>query len=231
MAYPTLAEAKAFILNTTGVAATLDDAVITLALEAFITALETDTGISFVPISETRRFDGNENHRLFVDPFISLTSLEVEQFDGTLIDIDLTHLVTPKFAQRPYTEIHFRQNHGASGYPIYLGTSPYYANFPSGNSNILVTASWGWGLLVPSDVQMAMFLYLLTLQNSLKPSAIAQLTAITVKEVEETDRRKAFQLIAPEKFLPRYLTWTSIIKRYSVGKGIKARRARRIMIQ
>jgi len=227
MAYPTTAELKSFIETSTGKPSNLSDAIITLGRDAFISALELDCGVNFEPINEVRRFSGHNATRLFVDPYVTLKTIQLELRDASLIDIDLDWVIQYRKSNRCKHEIHFRNF--TAGFPAYVPYIGRFAVFPIGNSNIVIDASWGWGAEVPADIVLALNLYALMLNNQLGLDSIKNLQPYTVKEVEEVDRRIAFGMISPEKFLPKHITMASLKQRYGGIKRVGTDNKRRVL--
>ena len=84
---------------------------------------------NLVPVIEAREFDGLAKQTQVIDPFISITDLEL---DGTALTQDTdfhiigAHINTPHWADGPYTRI--RKESG---------------DWPLDNGNIAITAPWG----------------------------------------------------------------------------------------
>lgn len=230
MAYPTVEEIKTFILESTGVTATLDDSIIELSIDAFVHSLELAVGMSFVPVTEERRFDGMGGQRLIVDPYRTITSIEFDVVSGTPYTVDLADLIFVERVMRPKMEIQFK--HGfLTGIANGILLQTRFTAFPSGNSNVIINGEWGWFDDVPADIVFALKMYSLVLQNQLKPDFIDQLKPFTVKEVEETDRRMVFQLLSPDKFLPKHITWSALVNRYSsIRRAKKATFSRKMIV-
>lgn len=102
------------------------------------------TGRQFVPVTETRLFDGTGYRELMVDDIVPGTALTVSVFDSALSNVALKEPVRGK----GHNVLSLSPGDYWAG-----GLGPY--GFTRGSQNVAVAATWGFAALVPDDVYEA----------------------------------------------------------------------------
>lgn len=118
-------------------------------LDAVITNFKNRTHRTFVPVSETRYFDGNNSGMIEVDDFVTLSTVELVGWYGITNALTLSNYAAVERSGYPINRIQ-----------IYKGSIPslpsmWIDRFPAGRSNVKITALWGFASTVPDDVWQA----------------------------------------------------------------------------
>jgi hypothetical protein len=108
------------------------------------------TGRRFVPITETRIYDGSGHSSLLVDDMVPGSALSVTAFSLPLLNV----IISNDFDGLGHNTIVRPTYIGAGApYPVFYTGRAYV--FPRGVQNIAVTTTWGFAATAPADVYEA----------------------------------------------------------------------------
>ncbi len=113
-------------------------------LDAVTAEVTKRTHRTFVPVTETRYFDGSGTGVQEVDEIVTLTSVAVMGWvSGSPLTLDNVYLRQDK--TYPHTLIEITQG-------ILPAAVLYFDAFPAGRQNIKVVGSWGYAATIPADL-------------------------------------------------------------------------------
>jgi len=95
----------------------------------------------------TRYFDGNGLREINVDEFVSLTSVEILESNGSDVEWTLTSGWDNDYIAYPYNEV--------PQYRLVLTANSQVGAWFSGAKRIKITAVWGYSSTVPKDIELA----------------------------------------------------------------------------
>lgn len=136
------------LLTSSGIVPTLTvgDDLAQLRIDAAVKTLSQKTGRRFLPVTESKNFDGSGSGLLTVDEFIygSITSITLYTLPAysTINVIGYCEVIRDEF---PCTQIQILQGPANVLYG-------WFSNWPQGRSNIEIAATWGYGTTIPEDV-------------------------------------------------------------------------------
>lgn len=182
--YTTLATLKASL----GITDTTDDNALIDAIVAASRAIDAYTGTTFYPITEARTFDPDSPSDVWVDPFVTATSLVVKTgTDGTYP----TTVDSSKVIPWPYNAV----KHGRAWCRLIIAN----ASLPCGFywPTVQVTAAWGHAS-APADVAEACRIKAAALfRRKDSPEGIAGSSEFGVVRISKTEDPDVARLLAP----------------------------------
>jgi hypothetical protein len=115
-------------------------------IDAVLATVNRVTRRTWIPVTETRFFDGSGVGVQELDEFISITAAGI-LYGVNSTAVDLTGAVVVEAeAGLPNTRIALSR----TALPGWVGA--WFDRFPAGRRNISVTASWGYGSTIPADL-------------------------------------------------------------------------------
>lgn len=195
-------------------------AYITTKIDAIVENFSNRTHRNFIPVQETRYFNGNGRGELEIDDIVTLTSVDIVGWFNITpgLNLDNVHLV-----ERP-------------GYPknriqVYQGSVPglyhmWVDRFPIGRDNIKVVATWGFSSTIPHDVW-----------DAIRLQAAGQIinesnykSAGFLIKWQEADVTEVRNYMDPFKYFHLPYTYNGIIKLYKKPSGTVFRRQEKQLI-
>lgn len=106
--------------------------------------IEWYTGREFEDVEETRYFDGPGGTILYVDDYVSITTFQTLEIDGSTIQE--TYVATDYF-EYPLNK--------SPKFIVKLSPDGNQGAFPRGKKRIKIAAVWGYASSVPEDIKLA----------------------------------------------------------------------------
>lgn len=211
-AWPTFSDVTATISAAGGTVSTaFTTAYVQEVLDAVVQTVNMETKREFIPVTETRKFNGSDTGELVIDDFIAVTSVQILTNPGMIFGITVNNWGVMDKALYPNNRLY-----------IVTGTMPaitplYLERWPKGRNNIVVSATWGYGPYIPDDIWAAVKFQVAAtlLSHSLyDPSGYL----IKVAEADVTEVRN---LMHPTEFVglsggdkSNHMSFRNIIKKY-----------------
>ena len=108
--------------------------------------IEKYTGVMFEQeAAATRYFDGNGLSEIFIDDFLSITSIDILETDGSVLQ-SLTEGEDDDYITYPYNT--------TPKYKLILVTSASIGNFPKRSKCVKITGTWNYSTTVPADIEL-----------------------------------------------------------------------------
>ena len=98
-------------------------------------------------VDSIKYYDGNGSKYIIIDNFITLSTIEILEYNGSDVAYTLTEGKGNDFVVVPYNE--------DSKYKLILEPSAQVGSWLSGNKRIKLTADWGYSSTVPKDIELA----------------------------------------------------------------------------
>jgi len=118
------------------------------------------TGFVTPGVDEIRYFDGNGKREIMLDNFISITSLEILELNGSDVEYSLDEGKGNDYIIYPYNE--------TAKYKVILETSSTIGEFYRGNKRIKITGEWGYSSATPADISVAASFLVVDILNKVK---------------------------------------------------------------
>lgn len=204
--WPTFADVQARLLHT-GVTLPndFDSSTVQQIINSVGEATEKECLRTFVPVTETRYFDGTGRSELEIDEYITITAVNIIGYFGNVAGLSLTNWREPQRNKMPKNRIY-----------VFQGSTPglsriWLANFPMGNDNISISATWGYGSTIPADLWEAVL-------GAVCSTVLAESMYNGGKGFtnmwKEADVMEQLSLLDPQKFLPYTSRYKDAISRY-----------------
>jgi hypothetical protein len=124
----------------------ISTAIQTNILNACISNFNARTRRTWLPVTETRYFNGSDSGMIEVDEYTEISTVEIIGWYGITSGMVIDSIVEVDRANYPKTKIQIYRNSLPGLYRVWVD------RFPAGRSNIKITADWGYATTVPDDV-------------------------------------------------------------------------------
>lgn len=172
------------------------------------------------PEAEERAFDGSGTGELEIDEYISIESIRILGWFGTVTGFALSRWYEPQRNKFPKSRIQ-----------IYQGSLPalmrvWIDRFPEGRSNIVVKAVWGYGPKIPADLWEAV-------ASEAAHRIVSELVFSTsgwLTEWQEADVAERRELIEPKKLLTWHKQYLRALRRYRKPDAVYLRKTSKKLV-